>query len=234
MYRSYRQDEKLGVVVIGASSFASLLSAYIKEFTEWEIVAYAVDKEYALDESFCGRPLLALEAVSEMYPPESFSAFVAVGYNQMSDIRKKLFMHTKSLGYQILSFIHPTALCYAKSMGEGNIMLEGSSVSMRCSVGDGNVLFNNCSIAHDVSVGDFNTFCAGSIVAGEVNIEDNCFLGIGSTVRNGVRLAPYTFIGMGERLNCSTKRGQAFIALEGARPHKMSSVKVMKFFELSE
>ena len=234
MYRESELNECRKIIVIGASQFASLMTAYIEEFSAWDILTYAVDKEYLTSDEFCKKPLMALSDVQKEYPPEYFSAFIAVGYNQMGDIRKRLFNYVKSVGYHVLNFIHPTSLCYAKSIGEGNIFLENSVISLRSKIGNGNLIWNGCQLGHDLVVGNFNTFCAGSIISGDTHVGDNCFFGVGSAVRNGVEVAPYTFVGMQEQLNHNSKIEEAYTKVGSTKAQKMSSRKIMKFFELSE
>lgn len=233
-YRETELEKEQKIIVFGASRFATLMTAYIKEFSTWDIVAYAVDKEYITGGDFCEKPLLPLDGIQKEYPPERFSVFVAVGYNQMGDIRKRLFEQAKSAGYHVLNFIHPKALCYAESLGEGNILLESSVVSLRSRIGNGNLIWNGCQLGHDLVVGDFNTFCAGSIISGDTHVGDNCFFGVGSATRNGVKVASYTFVGMQEQLNHDSDERQAYIKISGSKPQKMPSHKIMKFFELSE
>ncbi len=50
----------------------------------------------------------------------------------MNSVRERIFGIAKEKGYEILSFIHPTAIVNAKHMGKGNIVFENAVIGPYC------------------------------------------------------------------------------------------------------
>lgn len=222
------------VILFGASDFARLMTAYIEKFTDWLIEAYTVDGAYVHSEEYLGKPLVPFERLEEAFSPASYEVLVAIGYKEMGDVRKRAFERVRAAGYAQPNFIHPTALCYAEKIGEGNIILENAVVSILTTLGSANLIWNGCQIGHDLSIGSYNSFGAGVICAGETVIGDNCFFGVGSATRNNIDVASYTLLGAGCYLNHSTSKEDAYIPQKPIQAQKMTSRKILRFFELSE
>ncbi len=82
-------------IVFGTSYFAEMLTYYVEKFTECEVVAYTVDKEYRKGEELYGKNFVDFETVQELYPPTEYSMVVGLGYNNMNELRKNKFTEIK-------------------------------------------------------------------------------------------------------------------------------------------
>ncbi len=220
---------KKPVIVFGLGSFSNLMTRYIQRFTDWQIEAYTVDDEYCTESTYLGKPVIAFSAVKEKYPPQSYDAFVAVGYSSMGETRKNAFLRLKEKGFQVRNFQHPDSSCSYDVIGEGNIILENATVSIGTSLADGNLVWCNSNIAHDCCIGSFNTFCGSSAFGGFTVIKDNCFFGINSTCKDGITIDSYTFVGASAYLSSDTKRDDAFIPRSTQKTARLSSKSVMRF-----
>lgn len=194
-------------VIVGTGSFAELMCAYIREFTDWEIAAFSADRAYAeKGPEFLGLPVIPLDGLPGRCPPEEYQVLIAVGYTRMNDARKRLFFEAKAMGYHIASFIHPSAVIFPNvEIGEGNIILEQFTAQAFVRIGSGNLIWYNVSLAHNGSVGSFNTIAGNVGAAGFVQIGNNCFLGKRSMVFDHVTLADYTLLGAGAFLKKDSK-----------------------------
>jgi sugar O-acyltransferase (sialic acid O-acetyltransferase NeuD family) len=186
------------VILFGATQFANLLTYYLTKSDEYEIAAYTVDTAYIPSVSEkVGYPVIPFEVVEKEYPPEEYGVFLCVGYSKMNCTRKQAYLRTKQKGYDILSYIHPTATVLAEKVGEGTVALERAIIGPFAEIGIGNIIWAGANIAHDTKIGNFNFFAIESAVAGNVKIGDHCFFGNNCTIKNGIRISDYTLVGAG-------------------------------------
>ena len=66
------QDERLGeqVVVIGAGEQGEIAYEYLTHDSPHDVVGFAVEARYKDSDTFCGRPLVAFEAVTSHFGPD--------------------------------------------------------------------------------------------------------------------------------------------------------------------
>ena len=57
--------------------------------------------QYIEEDEFCGLPIVPIESVSSKFPPNDFSAFVAIGYNKMNSVRAELCERMLDFGYTL-------------------------------------------------------------------------------------------------------------------------------------
>lgn len=194
------------LVIIGNGCFAKLINFFINTYSEYSVEAFSVDENYITEKKFCGRPVVAFEEISYKYNVDEFSVLVAIGYSNMNSVRQKKFLECEKLGYNMPSFIHPTAIIAPNSkIGKGNIIMERAIVQPFVEIGNSNILMSNAIITHDTVVNNFNTISASCTVAGFVNIGNNCFIGANSTVHNNINISDYTLVGASSYLHKSTK-----------------------------
>lgn len=199
------------VVIFGCTEFSAMLRWYVERDGD-KVDAYCVDGAYISNrDSFDGLPLLPFEKIGESFPTDSHKFLLTVGYNQMNAIREKKFHEIRSNGYELYSYIHPSAILSSRNMGQGNILLENTVIGMGCIVGDANIFQMSVSIAHHTKIGSFNFFAPSVAIAGDVEIDNNCFFGINSTLKNGIIISKATLCGAGCYLDGSTEPYQAFV-----------------------
>ena len=147
----------------------------------------------------------------------------------MNTIREKIYKEIHKKGYEVESFIHPTALIESKKIGEGNIILEKSFVGPHAVIGNGNIIWNGVNISHDAIIGDFNCFSASTTIAGNVTIKNNCFFGINSCVKNELKISDKTLLGAGCFLNSNTNEEDVFVNEKAAVKLPIKSTQMSHF-----
>jgi len=186
------------VIIIGTSSNARLAKFYFETDSDYETVAFAVNKQYATEATFEGLPLVALEEVTTLYPPSEFEAFVAVGYNQMNKVREKLYNETKALGYTMASYISSRCSFLTQfPVGDNLFILEDNTVQPYVKVGNNVVMWSGNHIGHDSTIEDHCYLTSHVVISGFVLVKNNSFLGVNATIRDGVTIAAETLVGGG-------------------------------------
>lgn len=201
----------MDVIIFGINQFAGDLYYYLKSEGKYNVCGFTVDKDYCTINEYQGLPVVPFEEVQKIFPSSKYGIFICVGYNNMNMVREKKFKQAKEKGYKIMSFIHSTAIILTNDIGEGNIILEGVTIGMKCSIGCGNVFWGNAHIAHHTIVGNFNFFTISVAIAGNIIIKNNCFFGNNCTIKNGVEIDSYTLVGAGAYISHNTVKYGVYV-----------------------
>lgn len=184
-------------IILGTGQFAEGIYYFLHNDKDVKICGFTVESNYRDSDSYMGLPLVNFEDVENVYPPNEYGIYICIGYFKMCTLRERLFNEALNKGYEILSYIHPTAVVNAKSMGIGTMILENVTIGPGCEIGNGNV-FRACShLAHNAVVGNFNYFTISVSLAGRMSIGNNCFFGNNCSAKDGLKIADYTLIGAG-------------------------------------
>jgi sugar O-acyltransferase (sialic acid O-acetyltransferase NeuD family) len=199
------------VVVVGDGAVARLAHFYLENDSPHDVVAFTLDGERIRTETLQGLPLVPLEDVPSRYPPGDFSMFVAVGYGRMNKLRESLYIATKSLGYELITYLSSKATAWSSAeIGDNCFIMEQTVIQPFASIGNDVILWSGCHINHDTVINDHCFFSSDVVVAGVTNIGPNCFLGLGATISNGLTIARECVIGAGSVIMKDTKPREVY------------------------
>ena len=189
-------------VIFGCSDFAEKL-AYLLIQTGVSVDAFTADKDYFDYEKKNSIPVIPYEELREK--SLDVNLYLAVGYRRMNRGREEIYQRAKRDGFQIASFIHPSAVVSTEKMGEGNLIFEQAVVGPYAELGHCNVCYPKALIAHHTKVGSFNFFAISSSVAGHVRVGNRCFFGNNCCTREGIAVADETLVGAGAYVSKDTE-----------------------------
>ena len=86
------------LIIIGNTGNAKLAHYYFETDSEYEVVAFSVNKKFIKEEEYCNLPVVAFESIESLYPKDQFHLFVAIGYTNMNKIREKIYTSCKQKG----------------------------------------------------------------------------------------------------------------------------------------
>ena len=187
------------VIIFGTGNFAQIIYIYLKQSSEFEVVAFTVN-EWALKDNtvFCNLPVVPFEKVQDIFPPNNYDMFIAIGYTNMNKKRAKIFDEAKSKGYMMISYIHPTTSINEEfHMGENCFIFENNVIQPFVSLGNNIIIWTGNVISHHTIIKDHCFIVSHSAIAGNVTINSFCFIGMNATIRNGIKIAPESVIGAG-------------------------------------
>ena len=211
-------------IIFGTDQFAEILYEYLLKEGQVEIIAFTINREYKIKETFKDLPVICFEEIETHYPPDIYGIYICLGYTKMNFFRAEKFAQAKKKGYTILNYTHPSALVLSEDLGEGNIIMEGVTIGIGCSIGNGNVFWARAHLAHHTQVGDFNFFTISVAIAGNIIIQNNCFFGNNCTVKNGLKIASYTLVGAGCYLSENTQEYSVYVPARSCRLDNKKSI----------
>lgn len=183
------------IIIFGANDLGRLLKYYIDTDDKRQIVCFTMNKEYIKEDIFCGLPVVEFENINEKYSPNEYEILIAIGNSKMNDVRKKIFLDCKKMGYTVASYVHSSCSFHCEDIGEGNIFLERCLVYPFSKIGNGNLCWDHVLISHDCEVGDFNTFSSYADLCGYVQIGNNGYFGKHCILNDFIHIADYTLVG---------------------------------------
>lgn len=190
--------KKRKIVIVGAGETAQIACEYFEEDSEYEVIAFSVDRQYINSTEIMGRPVIPFEDLELNYPPEKYSAFVAVSSTNLNRVRKNLYDKTKEKGYQLVSYISSRAFVWRNvQIGDNCFIFEDNTVQPFVKIGSNVVLWSGNHIGHNSEIGN-NCFIASHVViSGYCSIGDSTFIGVNSTVINNIKIGIDCFVGAG-------------------------------------
>lgn len=171
------QTGKRDLCIIGINETADRITQYVERYDLFNIVGYAVDKEYIKSEKFYGKPVWAIEDLEKYIDRNQCLLYVALFWNHLNGDRRRLYERLKQEGWQFAKIISPLA------------SVRGS-VGENCWIMDYVVVQEGAIIGDNVIVADFCLVGNGS------KIDDHCFLGARSTIMGSAYVGKQTFIGI--------------------------------------
>lgn len=189
---------KKPVVLFGLGDLAAVAAVYFTEDSDYEVVAFTVNQQYLTTTSFEGRPVVPFEQVEQIYPPDRFAMFVAMGYKRVNRARAAVYDACKQKGYELVSYIHSRVRRWGNVLiGENCLILDGNQINPFVRIGNDVLIWSGCHIGHHTEIGDHCFLCPRVVLPGNVKVGAYTFIGANVTIRDSITIAPHCFLGAG-------------------------------------
>jgi sugar O-acyltransferase (sialic acid O-acetyltransferase NeuD family) len=206
------------VVVFGTGDFARIAEIYLREDSEYDVVAFTVDGEFIESEQLAGVPVVPFEKVTDLYPPSEHAMLVAIGFRGVNKARARVYERCKERGYELISYVNSRATYWGElQLGDNCFVFEENVIQPSVRIGDDVVLWSGNHIGHDSEIGDHCFIASHAVISGNVRIGPYCFIGVNATLRDGITIAPECVIGAGALVMRDTERGEIY-SVRGTEP----------------
>lgn len=175
--------------IIGANETAERVMLFCERYNLYDIIAFAVDREYIRDCEFLGKPIFPIDELDRHIDKEECFVFVALFWNHLNGDRRRLYERMKSGGWHFASIISPLA------------SVRGV-VGENCWIMDYVVVQEGSIVMDDVFIVDF------CLVGNSAKIESHVFLGARSTIMGSAHIGEQTFVGTGATIFDVVKIGK--------------------------
>lgn len=210
---------KRRLVIFGGGEIAQLAHFYFCTDSEYEVVAFTVNEEFMGDATFCGLPVIPFEEISDRYPPDSNSIFIALSYSKLNAVRKEKYLRAKELGYELASYVSSRASVLSEQIGDNCFILEDNTVQPFVVVGNNVTLWSGNHIGHHSNLRDHSFIASHVVISGGVVVGEQCFIGVNATLRDHILVGDRCVIGAGVLLLSDAEADGVYIgaATERAR-----------------
>ena len=200
------------LVLIGAGEFAQIACEYFQHDSDYEVVAFSVEREYLSQSNLADRPILAFEELEKSYPPSEVETFVAVPASQLNRLRTRLYHEARRKGYRCATYVSSRAFVWRNAeVGENSFIFENNVIQPFVRIGNNCVLWSGNHVGHRTVVHD-NVFVAShAVISGYCEIGAHSFVGVNATFNDGVKVAADCVIGAGALVVKDTEPGKVYV-----------------------
>jgi sugar O-acyltransferase (sialic acid O-acetyltransferase NeuD family) len=207
-----KKDHKL--IIIGDSAFAEIAYEYFTHDSNYEVVAFSVEKEYLRRENLFGLPVVPFETLAEIYPPDEHYFFAANVYTQLNQLRTRLYQLAKQKGYEPASYVSPHAFVWRNcEIGEHCFIFENNVIQPFAKIGDNVILWSGNHIGHHSTIRSHCFVSSHVVVSGFVEIGESCFVGVNATIANNISIGSRCLIGAGALILANVPDGKTIVGV---------------------
>ena len=199
--------------------------------SSYEVVGFAVNKEFINQDSFKGLPVIPIENVLEIYNPDNYYAFVAFGNGMLNYQRTRMYKYLKSIGYKFASYISSRAFVWNNvKIGENCFILEDNTLQPFVEVGNNVVVWSGNHLGHSSVIKDNCFITSHVVISGLCEIGENTYMGVNSAIADRLVIAKDNYIAMGAMVNKSTAENSIYTG----NPAQASKVSAKRFCKVKE
>lgn len=178
------------LIIIGNKEFAEIADEYFSYDSDYEVIAFSVEKPYIQSAYLKGKPVVDFAKLPEYYPPKEYYVFTAITYQQLNRLRKRLYEQCKLWGYRFATYVSSAAFVWKNNVeiGENSFIFEDNTLQYNVKIGHSVILWSGNHIGHSAHIGDNSFVSSHVVVSGYCNVGENCFLGVNASMGNNIEL----------------------------------------------
>jgi sugar O-acyltransferase (sialic acid O-acetyltransferase NeuD family) len=199
------------VVIFGTTEIAKLACFYFRDDSEYEVVAFTVDRRYRESETLLGLPVVAAETLTDTHPPAAFAMFVGISYSSANRSRAAVYVRFKQLGYHFATYVNSHSSVLTKDLGENVLVMDNVTIQASTKVGNDVIFAPNAMVCHDCEVHDHVYVGPGACLCGYNVVGEYSVIGACAVIAPRVHLGKENLIGVGARILSSTGDDEAYL-----------------------
>jgi sugar O-acyltransferase (sialic acid O-acetyltransferase NeuD family) len=215
------------LVLVGAGEFAQIACEYFEHDSDYDVVAFSVERDYLAQPMLMDRPVVAYETLEAHYSPADVEVFVAIPSSQLNRLRTRFYQDVKRRGYRLATYVSTRAFVWRNAeLGENSFIFEGNVIQPFVRIGNNCILWSGNHVGHRTIVHD-NVFIAShAVISGFCEIGENSFVGVNTTFNDHVKVAPDNVIGAGALVTRDTEPGRVYVGSPAHAVPDRSSLEV--------
>jgi sugar O-acyltransferase (sialic acid O-acetyltransferase NeuD family) len=222
-----KKSKKL--IIVGIGETALLAYDYFTYDSVYEVVAFAVEKEFLSITVFKNLPVVQFENINESYSVNYYELFIAVSSTNLNRLRTRLFLYAKELGYTLATYISSKAFIWHDlKVGENCFILENNIIQPFVEIGNNVTLWSGNHIGHRSRILDNCFITSHVVISGFCLIKENSFIGVNSTISDNVIVGSDCLISLGSVISKSTTNGGIYKGNPAVK-HKLSTKQFFGF-----
>ena len=200
------------LIIFGVGDVAELAYFYFSNESNYNVMGFAVDKEFMDKKIFHSLPVVAYEELPNKFPPNEYELFIAMSYAKVNKYSAEKYLQIKRLGYSLASFVSSKATNYAESIGENCFILEDNTIQPFVEIGNNVTLWSGNHIGHHSVIEDHCFITSQVVISGGCTIGELSFIGVNSTLRDHIEIGKSNVIGAGSLIMADSDDFNVFIS----------------------
>ena len=219
------------LIIVGDSAFADIAHEYFDADSDYEVVAFSVERNYLKYDKKIGLPVVPFEELETRFEPATHEVYVAATYTQLNRLRTRLAAIAKDKGYRLASYVSSRAFVWRNvELGEHCFIFEGNTVQPFVKIGSNVVLWSGNHIGHHSLIRDNCFISSHVVISGFCDIGENSFIGVNAALANNIVIGQDNWIGPNAAIMKNTEAG-ALYKTEQPEPAKITAP---RFFKINE
>lgn len=203
---------KKKLVLVGAGEMAEIANEYFTYDSDYEVVAFSVEREYIKQTEMAGKPVVPYEEIEILYPATEYYMFVAIPSSQLNRLRTRFYLDGKVKGYRFATYISSHAFVWRNAqIGENTFIFENNVVQPFVTIGNNCILWSGNHIGHRTVIRDHVFIASHAVISGYCEIGEGCFVGVNATFNDNVKIADYCIIGSGALITKDTDPERIYV-----------------------
>lgn len=198
------------IIIFGTGEIAELAHFYFENDPNcnYKVVAFAVDDQYVDSDKFKGLPLIPISILTTTYPPDQYSAHVALSYKKLNQLRQSKYELMKSLGYELVSYVCSKSVYWNDlNIGDNCFILENQTIQPTVKIGNNVMIWSTNHLGHNCQIKDHVYLASGITVSGHTVIGERTFVGVNAAFKDFIQIGSDCFITMGANIVKSIPNG---------------------------
>lgn len=222
------------IVLFGTGKIAEVLLYFFRHHSDHEVVACTVNRPFLPAATWQGLPVVAFEDIEQLYPPDKYAMFVAVGYQELNALRARTCADAKAKGYTLISYVHPqSGLPQDCEYGENCFIMNNVLIHPGVKLGNDVFVWSGAMIGHHSTIGDHCWLTSCANISGVVTVGKNCFFGVNATVGHNVVIGDECFIGANALVTRCAENKQVFLT-ENTKAFRLNSHQFLRMSNFAE
>lgn len=174
------------IVMVGAGTYGRVYLSYLREGTDFEVVAFLDDDLNLRGRIIEGIPIVGVTTDLVQCKEQGIEGVVApIGNNAA---RMRILEYAQEIGLATPSFFHPTAIVSENaSIGKGIYILPGSIVMPYADVRDYVMISMGVNVAHHTILHRGVFLSTGVNMGAGIDVGESAYVGIGAVIMTGVK-----------------------------------------------
>jgi sugar O-acyltransferase (sialic acid O-acetyltransferase NeuD family) len=184
------------LILVGDRVFAEIAHEYFTHDSEFDVVAFSVEREFMRSGEFRGLPMVPFETLEEAYDPAEHHVHVAITYLGFNRVRTRLVDAARGKGFALASYVSSRSFVWHNvEIGEHCFIFEDNTVQPFVRIGRNVVMWSGNHIGHHSRIGNNCFVSSHVVVAGGVTVGENSFLGVNASLVNDIAVGEDCWIG---------------------------------------
>lgn len=184
------------IIIFGTGKIAEVIYYYFSRCAEIQVCGFTINQEYRKKIAWSDLPVVDFESIENHFPPDEYIMFVALGYQDMNQLRADRCAEAKNKGYKLFTFIDPKSNVPDDfQYGENCFVMTNQNIQPRVSIGNNVFIWSGVTIGHHTQIDDNCWLTSAANIAGNVVIGKNCFIGINATLVDSITIDEYCLLG---------------------------------------
>lgn len=184
------------ILVLGHGGHARSLIDILERQNIYQIAGYVINDDVSDCDDYS---IIGTDADLEyLYQSGIRNAAVGIGYLGKSDLRERLYVKLKDIGFHMPVICDPSAIISEHAnIEEGSFIGKGAIINSGAIVGKMCIINTGAIVEHDCRLDDFTHISVGSVLCGGVHIGTASFVGANSTIIQEKTIGKNSIIGAG-------------------------------------